>query len=54
MITADESDAARLGKAAAVPLVGDELDRAKKSDRANLANERMVLEFGEQLRECRA
>src|SRR6185369_1729774 len=52
MVAADEADAARIVEAAARGFVGDELDSAQKSDRANLADERMVLEFRKQLRQC--
>ena len=53
MIAADEADAARIGEAAARPLVGDELDGAEQPDRANLADERVVLEFRQHLGERR-
>jgi len=39
----------RAAKAAARSFVGDELDGAEKSDRAHLADQRVVLEFREHL-----
>ena len=54
MVAADEADAARIGEAAAQALVGDELDRAEQPDGANFADERVILEFREQLRKRRS
>ena len=51
MIATDQADPAEVSEAAARLLVGDELDGAEKSDRADLADEWMVLEFRQHLGE---
>jgi len=53
MVAADETDATKVRKSAAGPLVGNELDRAKKPDGANLADQRVILELRQQRRKRR-
>src|SRR5262245_52735091 len=53
MVAADKTDAAGIGEAATLSLVGDKFDGAEKADRADFSDQRVILEFRKHLAESR-